>query len=209
MECQKFLCEWFDGERGCFAARLCRPATLNINAVLIRYKGDRNGAGNNQHTQGYQQGVEHDQGKVRLKNKKRSDRPNGGGISRQPSRAAAEAGVCEEGAEDSAGERDSLRNSGEPPTNDRSERYEGIIQPTLKKKMEKLSGKYPKQCSSIYRKIQEILQNPQHYKNLRAPLQHLKRVRISGSFVLTFSVNENTKKVTFEDFDHHDRIYWN
>jgi len=57
------------------------------------------------------------------------------------------------------------------------------------------------------KKAEEILQNPQHYKNLRAPLQHLKRVHVADHFVLIFSVDENTKKVCLEDFDHHDKIY--
>ena len=59
----------------------------------------------------------------------------------------------------------------------------------------------------IENKIQEIRQNPQHYKNLRSPLQHLKSVHVDKSFVLLFSVDENLKKVTFEEFDHHHRIY--
>ena len=71
----------------------------------------------------------------------------------------------------------------------------------------KIGKKNPKQLESIYKKIEEVIQNPQHYKNLRSPLQHLKGVHIDKSFVLLFSVNENLKKVTFEEFDHHDRIY--
>ncbi len=57
------------------------------------------------------------------------------------------------------------------------------------------------------KKADEIVQNPQHYKNLRAPLQNLKRVHIDKSFVLTFSIDERTKIVILEDYDHHDNIY--
>jgi len=59
----------------------------------------------------------------------------------------------------------------------------------------------------IDNKIQEIRQNPQHYKNLRKPLHHLKRIHIDKSFVLVFSVDENRKHITIEDYDHHDNIY--
>lgn len=55
--------------------------------------------------------------------------------------------------------------------------------------------------------MREILNsaNINHYKNLRTPLQHLKRVHIRKSFVLTFGVENDV--VVFYDFDHHDRIY--
>ncbi len=57
------------------------------------------------------------------------------------------------------------------------------------------------------KKVAEIVTNPQHYKNLRSPLNHLKRVHVDSNFVLTFSVDELTKKITLEDYDHHDNIY--
>ena len=57
------------------------------------------------------------------------------------------------------------------------------------------------------KKAEEIIQNPDYYKNLRAPLQNWKRVHIDRHFVLTFSVDEETKTITLEDFYHHDNIY--
>lgn len=71
----------------------------------------------------------------------------------------------------------------------------------------KLSKKNPKQLFIINKKILEIRENPHRYKNLRAPLQHWKRVHIDTHFVLAFSINEATKTVILEDFDHHDKIY--
>ncbi|ODS35217.1 hypothetical protein BEH94_03355 [Candidatus Altiarchaeales archaeon WOR_SM1_SCG] len=73
----------------------------------------------------------------------------------------------------------------------------------------KLSKKNPRQLEIIYKKISEIIQDPHHYKNLRRPLQHLKRVHIDKSFVLTFSIDETGKLVIIEDYDHHDNIYKN
>lgn len=82
------------------------------------------------------------------------------------------------------------------------------IKQELDKKLEKVHKKNRKQFEMIMRKVDEIVQHPQHYKNLRAPLQHLKEVHIDTHFVLTFSVDENTKTVTLEDFDHHDKIFF-
>ena len=82
------------------------------------------------------------------------------------------------------------------------------IKPELDRKLAKLFNKNRKQYGIIMKKAQEILKNPHHYKNLRAPLQHWKEVHIDRHFVLTFSVNENEKSVTLEDFDHHDKIFY-
>ena len=85
--------------------------------------------------------------------------------------------------------------------------YKLEIRPSLRKKLKKLVKKNLKQAEIIVKKSEEVLQNPQHYKNLRKPLQNWKRVHIDKSFILTFSLNENKKIVTLEDYDHHDRIY--
>jgi len=85
--------------------------------------------------------------------------------------------------------------------------YSLFIKPELDRKLKKLVKKNRKQYEIIMKKSEEILKNPQHYKNLRAPLQHLKRVHVDDHFVLTFYVDENTKTVTLEDFEHHDKIY--
>jgi YafQ family addiction module toxin component len=85
--------------------------------------------------------------------------------------------------------------------------YSLKIKPSLDDTFNKLTKKDKKQMEILTRKIEEILQNPQHYKNLRAPLQHLKRVHVGKSYVLIFSVDENAKTVTLEDYDHHDVIY--
>ncbi len=71
----------------------------------------------------------------------------------------------------------------------------------------KLAKKNPKQMDIIENKINEVIKNPNHYKNLRKPLQNFKRVHIDKSFVLLFSIDQNKKLVIFEDYDHHDNIY--
>ena len=86
--------------------------------------------------------------------------------------------------------------------------YSFVIRPKVDKIFSKLSKKNPTQLGIIYRKLEEIVQNPHHYKNLRKPLQHLKRVHIGKSFVLVFFVDEEHKVVIIENFDHHDNIYF-
>ena len=85
--------------------------------------------------------------------------------------------------------------------------YSLEIKPELDKKLAKLFKKNRKQYEIIMKKAQEIIQSPQHYKNLRTPLEFLKEVHIDKHFVLTFSVDENRKTVTLEDYDHHDKIF--
>lgn len=85
--------------------------------------------------------------------------------------------------------------------------YSYILKEKLDKKLSLLFKKNRNIYEIIMKKIEEILKNPNHYKNLKAPLNHLKRVHINTNFVLLFSVDENTKTIYFEDFDHHDNIY--
>ncbi len=83
------------------------------------------------------------------------------------------------------------------------------VEEKLRKLMGKLSKKDPSMFNGLLEKIDEIItcKNINHYKNLRKPLQHLKRVHIKGPFILTFRYIESEDKVIFYDFDHHDRIY--
>ena len=85
--------------------------------------------------------------------------------------------------------------------------YDHEFRKTLVKIFFKLAKKNPKQMNIINKKIKEVIVNPHRYKNLRKPLQKLKRIHIDNSFVLTYSINESKKLVIFEDYDHHDNIY--
>jgi YafQ family addiction module toxin component len=85
--------------------------------------------------------------------------------------------------------------------------YSYILRKSVEKTFFKLANKNPKQLTIIEKKINEIVKNPMHYKNLRKPLQHLKRVHIDKHFVLTFSVDEDNHEIIIEDYDHHDNIY--
>ena len=67
-------------------------------------------------------------------------------------------------------------------------------------KKDKVSFEY------ISKKIQEIRENPYHFKPLRNPMQNYRRVHI-GNYVLVFSIDENRKTVIIERYRHHDEVY--
>ncbi len=54
--------------------------------------------------------------------------------------------------------------------------YSCELRKSVERTFHKLSKKNPKQLIIIEKKIQEITSDPYRYKNLKAPLQHLKRV---------------------------------
>jgi len=85
--------------------------------------------------------------------------------------------------------------------------YDYELRKDVEKIFFKLSKKNPKQLEIIYKKIEEIRQNPNRYKNLRKPMQHFKAVHIDKHFVLAFSVDNSKDLVIIEDFDYHDNIY--
>lgn len=57
------------------------------------------------------------------------------------------------------------------------------------------------------KKIDEVVSSAdaEHYKNLRYNMKDSKRVHI-GSFVLIFSYDKSKDCISFEDYDHHDKI---
>ncbi len=58
----------------------------------------------------------------------------------------------------------------------------------------------------LKKKIQEVLQNPFHYKTLRNVFKNTRRTHI-GSYVLIFKIDENNKTITFNKFQYHDDAY--
>lgn len=86
--------------------------------------------------------------------------------------------------------------------------YDLVLRQSVEKKFKKLTKKDPKKLILIGKKIDEIIQDPHRYKNLRTPLNHLKRVHIDKSFVLIFSVDDNARLVIIEEYEHHDNVYF-
>jgi YafQ family addiction module toxin component len=85
--------------------------------------------------------------------------------------------------------------------------YKLELSDELSKKLKKLKKRNITQYKVIFKKAKEIQTEPYRYKNLNYPLNNLKRVHIDKHFVLLFSVDEESKIVTLEDYDHHDNIY--
>lgn len=85
--------------------------------------------------------------------------------------------------------------------------YSLEISEELHKIFEKLSKKDKIAFEAIDKKVNEILQNPYHYKPLNAPMQNKRRVHIASSFVLIFIIEEEIKKVKLLEFEHHDNAY--
>jgi mRNA-degrading endonuclease RelE of RelBE toxin-antitoxin system len=77
----------------------------------------------------------------------------------------------------------------------------------ITRKLAKLKKKDSKQYKIVRRKMDWILANPEHrYKDLHYDMKGINRVHI-GHFVLTFTIDFVNKIISFEDYDHHDKIY--
>ncbi len=82
------------------------------------------------------------------------------------------------------------------------------LRPELQKILAKLKKKDKEAFDQILQKIEEIVStDPEHYKNLRYDLKHIKRVHVKKSFVLVFSYKKEEQFISFLDYDHHDNIY--
>ncbi len=82
------------------------------------------------------------------------------------------------------------------------------VEEKLRKKLIKLLRKDRRRHEALMGKVEElrICEDPDHYKNLRAPLQHLKEVHVNSHFVLTFKYLKKEDVIALHDFDHHDKI---
>jgi YafQ family addiction module toxin component len=82
------------------------------------------------------------------------------------------------------------------------------IKPDLFKKLKKLSKKGRVAYEAVMKKIEEITGsgNIEHYENLHYKMKEFKEVHI-GHFVLVFSYDKTNDFVSFEDYDHHDKIF--
>lgn len=77
----------------------------------------------------------------------------------------------------------------------------------ITKKLAKLRKKEPAHYSKVRKKMDAILENPEHrYKFLHHDMKGILRVHI-GHFVLVFFIDHKNGVVSFEDYDHHDNIY--
>ena len=85
--------------------------------------------------------------------------------------------------------------------------YNINIKPSCQRDIEKRCKKNPVLERAIKNKIEQVLENPHHFKPLKYDLAGERRVHIFKSFVLKFIINEPNKSVTFIFFGHHDEAY--
>ena len=84
--------------------------------------------------------------------------------------------------------------------------YQADFDLHLLKRLKKLKKGDPQLYQRLEKKMEEILQNPTHFKPLSNVLKGKRRAHI-GSFVIIFSVDEKNQLVFFLEFDHHDKAY--
>jgi mRNA-degrading endonuclease RelE of RelBE toxin-antitoxin system len=87
-----------------------------------------------------------------------------------------------------------------------SDAYNLVFSDMFTSSVTRIKNKYKKLCDSIKRRANEIVNDSPIYKNLRYDISGLSRVHI-GPFILSFSIDEETKTVTLEYFEHHDEAY--
>lgn len=60
---------------------------------------------------------------------------------------------------------------------------------------------------AVDNKVDQLIENPLHYKPLRAPLQGVRRVHVAGSYVLLFDPLVERQVVRLLRLAHHDEAY--
>ena len=85
--------------------------------------------------------------------------------------------------------------------------YKLAVSAEVDKKFKKLRKKSKKRLQIINKKVQQILQNPYHFKPLKGDMKGARRVHIDKSFVLIYDIDEKKKLVKILDYNHHDKIY--
>ena len=83
--------------------------------------------------------------------------------------------------------------------------YQRLFKSEFLNDLKKIKSNFELQ-KRLEKRIQEILENPYHYKPLRNVLKNKRRTHI-GSFVLLFEIDEASQLVSFHSFKHHDEVY--
>jgi YafQ family addiction module toxin component len=78
---------------------------------------------------------------------------------------------------------------------------------TVDRIFSKLEKRNPKQLKIIYKKLEQICNDPYLFKPLRNDMKNIREVHIDKHFVLLYSVDESRKIVILKDYNHHDKIF--
>jgi YafQ family addiction module toxin component len=79
--------------------------------------------------------------------------------------------------------------------------------PEFERDFRKLCGKNLGFKRAVDSKVEQIRENPLHYKPLRAPLQGVRRVHVGGSYVLLFEPMTDSHTIRLLRLAHHDEAY--
>lgn len=85
--------------------------------------------------------------------------------------------------------------------------YNLYIEPGCAREIEGFCAKNRTLRDALDKKVIQVLEFPQRFKPLRAPMQNKRRVHVLKSFVLTYSIDEATRTVKLLAFTHHDEAY--
>jgi addiction module RelE/StbE family toxin len=80
------------------------------------------------------------------------------------------------------------------------------LRETVRRKFKFLEKKDKKTLRRVTDKLVEIVENPHREKPLRRPMHNMRRAHV-GPFVSVYSIDELSKTIVVEDFDHHDKVY--
>jgi len=81
------------------------------------------------------------------------------------------------------------------------------ISELLDTKLKRLSKRSRKRLEIIAKKVEQILEDPHHFKPLRGDMKGARRVHIDKSFVLVYEIDEDEQVVRLLDLEHHDKVY--
>lgn len=81
------------------------------------------------------------------------------------------------------------------------------VSPEFERDYRKLCARNAGFKRAVDNKVDQILQNPLHYKPLHAPLQGVRRVHVAGSYVLLFEPLPEQQVVRLLRLAHHDEAY--
>ena len=80
------------------------------------------------------------------------------------------------------------------------------VEEEVSKTFKKLLKKDRPHLEAVNKKIEQVLADPFAFKQLRHPLEGLRRVHI-GSFVLIYKVIDDPPTVRIVKYSHHDQAY--
>jgi addiction module RelE/StbE family toxin len=72
--------------------------------------------------------------------------------------------------------------------------------------LKKLASKDQAHFKQLLKKLEQVLENPYHYKPLHGDFFGARRIHI-GSYVLTYQIQEKEQEVIVLHYQHHDKIY--